>query len=109
MDIPSLKEQWADYFDFGTAISVSEALSDSRMAFTARQFSIITPGNALKPDALLDIEASRRLAGSSGDETAVSISMEGAAPILDFAKENGLKVHGHVLVWHQQTPEAFFH
>ena len=33
---------------------------------------------------------------------------EQALQIMDFAQENGLRVYGHVLVWHSQTPDWFF-
>jgi len=72
------------------------------------QFSILTPENELKPNYVMDWEKSRKLAAESGDETAVAVQFEAAEPLLDFAKENGLKVHGHVLVWHNETDEAFF-
>ena len=31
-----------------------------------------------------------------------------AKPLLDFAQKNRLKVNGHVLFWHSQTPDYFF-
>ncbi len=105
--IPSLKETYAALFDFGTALTEKECLSDPRMAFCAGQFSIVTPGNELKPDYVLDLAQCRRLAAD--DDTAVAVNIDRARPMLDFAVKYGLKVHGHVLVWHQQTPEAFFH
>lgn len=106
MTLPSLKEAYADYFDLGCAITQSEALDATRMDFCARQFSIITPGNELKPDFVLDVSASRKLAKE--DETAVAMKFDAAKPMLDYCQANGIKVHGHVLVWHSQTPEAFF-
>lgn len=106
MTLPSLKEAYADYFDFGCAIGQSEALDETRMDFYASQFNIITPGNELKPDFVLDVSASRKLAKE--DETAVAVKFDSAKPMLDYCQANGIKVHGHVLVWHSQTPEAFF-
>lgn len=107
MTLPSLKERWGDLFDFGTAVTQGEALNTERMDFYASQFSIFTPGNELKPDSVLDVAASRSLAQE--DETAVAVHFDSARPMLDYCAAHGLKVHGHVLVWHQQTPEAFFH
>ena len=106
-EIPALKAIYADRFDFGTAVTGSEALNRERMAFYASQFNIMTPGNELKPDFVLDVNASRIVAAT--DETAAVVRLDAARPLLDFAKANGVKVHGHVLVWHSQTPEAFFH
>jgi len=104
--LPSLKELYAPYFDFGAAVTQSEALDTKRMDFYASQFCIITPGNELKPDFVLDMAGSRKLAQE--DETAVAVRFDAAKPMLDYCQANGIKVHGHVLVWHSQTPDAFF-
>ncbi len=106
-ELPSLKETYAGYFDFGTCVPGMQARNAKAMAFNLTQFSILTPENELKPDAVLDVAASKRL--SAQDETAVALRFDSARPLLDFAKKNHVKVHGHVLVWHSQTPEAFFH
>ncbi|MBR4331341.1 MAG: endo-1,4-beta-xylanase [Clostridia bacterium] len=105
--LPSLREIYAEKFDIGTAVPRMIAANKSRMDFCATQFVIFTPENELKPDAVLDVTASRALAQE--DDTAVAVRFDAAKPLLDYAKENGLKVHGHVLVWHSQTPDAFFH
>ena len=106
-DLPSLKQVYAGRFDFGSCVP-QQMLSDAdAMQFCLDQFSILTPENELKPDSVLDVSASKALAAD--DETAVAVHFDAAKPLLDFAKANGVKVHGHVLVWHSQTPEAFFH
>ena len=105
--LPSLKRVWGDAFDFGTAVTMMEAINTERMDFYASQFNIFTPGNELKPDSVLDVAACRRLAKE--DDTAVAVHFDSARPMLDYCAAHGLKVHGHVLVWHSQTPEAFFH
>ena len=106
-DLPSLKEAYASYFPFGTAVTYMEAINRTRMDFYASQFNIFTPGNELKPDSVLDVPACQKLAAE--DETAVAVHLFAAKPMLDYAREKGIPVHGHVLVWHNQTPEAFFH
>ena len=106
-DIPSLKDVYADFFDFGAAVTGSEVYSAERMAFYASQFSILTPGNEFKPDFVLDTAKSKEMA--KDEETAAAVRFDAVKPLLDFAKANGIKIHGHVLVWHSQTPEAFFH
>ena len=105
--LPSLKEIYADSFDFGACVNRMQATNAATMEFCLSQFSILTPENELKPDAVLDVAASRRLAAE--DETAVAVHFDAARPLLNFARDNGVKIHGHVLVWHGQTPEAFFH
>lgn len=105
--LPSLREAWAGTFDFGACVPYMQAVNAKAMQFNLSQFSILTHENELKPDSVLDVAQSRKLAAE--DETAVAVHFNNAKPLLDFAKENGLKIHGHVLVWHSQTPEAFFH
>ncbi len=106
-EIPSLKEVYRDAFDFGCAVTKSEADSEALMDFYASQFSLMTPGNEMKPESLLDHDACRRLAET--DDTAVALRFDLAAPLMNYAQAHGVKVHGHVLVWHSQTPEWFFH
>lgn len=107
MDIPALKDVYAEHFDFGCALGQGEARNRMRMEFYASQFNIMTHGNELKPDSVLDVATSRRLA-AAGDETAAAVHFGSAVPLLDYAKRNGIKIHGHVLLWHSQTPAAFF-
>lgn len=106
MDLSSLKELYAPYFVVGTAVTQSEALNKERMDFYASQFGIVTAGNELKPDFVFDVGASRRAAKT--DETAVVIKLDAAKPMLTYCYNHGIPVHGHTLLWHQQTPETFF-
>lgn len=106
-DLPALKELAAGLFDVGTCVSQADVNNNNRKRLVNNQYNIITPENELKPDAVLDLNASRRLAKE--DDTAVAVHFSAALPILNFARDNGLKLHGHVLVWHSQTPEEFFH
>ena len=107
--IPSLKEVYAEYFDFGTAVAGSEVLDADRMEFYKSQFNIFTPGNEMKPDALINIAACKSAVRKTGDETQVAVRFDSCKPLLDWAQENGVKIHGHTLVWHSQTPNQFFH
>ena len=104
--LPALKDLYRDYFDFGCAVTYREAVNTQLMDFYASQFSIMTHGNELKPDSVLDVPASALL--SREDPGAVAIRLDAARPLMDYAAKNGIKVHGHVLVWHSQTPDAFF-
>ena len=105
----SLKEIYLGKFDFGAA-APQRAFSDPRLlTLMKNQFCILTPENELKPNYVVDWEKSKKLTEETGDETAVAVHFTAAKPLLDFAKKNGVKVHGHVLVWHIETKEGFFH
>ncbi len=106
-DLPSLKEVYAPYFDVGTCVNGYQMRDKNQIDFFARQYNIFTHENELKPDSVLDVNASKKLAQE--DETQVAVRFTSAKPMLDYCQQNGIKVHGHVLVWHSQTPEAFFH
>ena len=107
--VPSLKEIYSDKFDFGSA-APQMVFSDPKWTkLMKEQFSILTPENEMKPDSVLDVNGSIKLLKETGDETAVAVRFTAAKSLLNFAKQNGIKVHGHVLIWHSQTPEAFFH
>ena len=106
-DLSSLAARYEGLFDFGAAIPGQAFYNKDLLQLVMRQFSILTPENELKPDSVLDVAASKRLARE--DETAVAVHFDAAKPLLNFAQKYNIKVHGHVLVWHSQTPAAFFH
>ena len=108
-NVPSLKEIYADKFDFGSAAPGQVFSNPKWMNLIKEQFNILTPENEMKPDSVLDVSASKKLLEETGDETSVAVHFNAAKALLNFAQKNGIKVHGHVLIWHSQTPEAFFH
>lgn len=107
--IPSLKEIYDGKFDFGSAAPQMVFRDPKWMNLMKEQFSILTPENEMKPDAVLDVNTSKALLKETGDETAVAVHFDAAKALLRFAQQTGIKVHGHVLIWHSQTPETFFH
>lgn len=108
-NVPSLKEIYTDKFDFGSAAPQMVFSIPNWINLIKEQFSILTPENEMKPDSVLDVNGSIKLLKETGDETAVAVHFNAAKALLNFAQKNGIKVHGHVLIWHSQTPEAFFH
>ena len=95
------------YFDFGSALSSTELRNaGNRLPLYSSQYSIITPENELKPENVLDLYNSAKV--SKDDQGSVALHFNSVKPLLEFAKANGLKVHGHVLFWHSQTPDEFF-
>lgn len=103
---PSLKEFYADYFDFGSSMSGNEARNAGHASLYVSQYAIITPENELKPASVIDEYASAK--ASQENQGSVAVHFNAANPILDFARTNGIKVNGHVLFWHNQTPDSFF-
>ncbi|WP_435736825.1 endo-1,4-beta-xylanase [Cellulosimicrobium sp. PMB13] len=60
-----------------------------------RHFDQITAENHMKPEAWYDAEGTFR-------------PHPEAVALMDFAADRDLRVYGHVLVWHSQTPAWFF-
>jgi endo-1,4-beta-xylanase len=106
-DLPSLKEIYKDDFLMGCAVSRPQLADSGRMDFLEAQFNSFTPENELKPENVFDAKISRELA-AAGDETHPAVKFDVAKPMLDYAMAHGIAVHGHVLVWHSQTPKSFF-
>ncbi len=103
-EIPALKEVYQDRFSMGVAVTVNE-ISELRKSLIKEQFNSITPGNELKPDFVLDRMTC--ISDPKYDDNP-AVKFDRAKPILDFAKENGIMLRGHTLVWHSQTPRWFF-
>jgi len=106
--LPSLKEIYSGKFDFGAAAPRTAFSTSAIKDLMKTQFSILTPENELKPNYVINWTESEKKVRETGDETAVVVHLDSAKPLLDFAMENGIKVHGHVLVWHIETKEEFF-
>ncbi len=80
-------------FPVGVAIDQRETIGSSA-ELTTRHFDQLTPENHMKPEAWYDGTTFR--------------THPEATAIMDFAQQEDLRVYGHVLVWHSQTPAWFF-
>lgn len=106
-DIAALKDVYSKYFKVGTACTTDEISSKTNQKLILKHFNSMTLGNELKPDAILDKDATIA-AMESGDENNPQVNLASARTTLNFCRDNNIPVRGHVLIWHQQTPDWFF-
>ena len=108
-DIESLCQVFEDDFRLGTAITPADLRLRDTVSLLEKHFSkSITVGNELKPDYVLDQEASAAYFKEKGDDVHPQVSFEAAKPVLDYARSKKIPVRVHTLVWHSQTPTWFF-
>ena len=93
-DIPSLKDVLADSFTIGAAVDVGEVTSARHSELTRKHYDTITPRFSWKFAPI-----------HPGENT---YNFGPADTIANFARQNGLKVRGHALVWHQDVPAWLF-
>ena len=102
----------------------SVGVNDSNlMKLIEKHFNAVTLENELKPDSMFGYNNDAPADGSIHEEELNGETIE--VPELDFSRAEAIldeivewnesnpdkliKVRGHVLVWHSQTPEWFFH
>lgn len=102
--LPNLSEVYKDLFSVGVAVARQDLRDEGKRKLILSQFNSLTCENEMKADSVLDRQATLL----SGDEGHAVINMFKADDILSFAQQNGLKMRGHTLVWHNQTPKWFF-
>lgn len=84
-DISSLKEVYKDYFKIGTAISTQD-ISEIDKAAIIKHFNSYTCGNEMKPDFLLDYDATvAYMNANKGDKIHPQISFKATDSALKFA------------------------
>src|SRR3982751_3201975 len=88
-----LKDYYKDYFPIGVAVS-PRVLKGEEANLIIREFNSITPENAMKMGPIHPEEN--------------RYNWRDADSIVAFAQRNGLRVRGHNLCWHNQTPAWFF-
>ncbi|HVQ95427.1 MAG TPA: endo-1,4-beta-xylanase [Mycobacteriales bacterium] len=92
-DLPSLKDVLAGDFPVGAAASPADTVGE-KAKLLAKHFDSITPGNAMKWDAT--------------EPTEGNFTFGDADTLAAFAAANNIKLRGHTLVWHSQTPAWVF-
>jgi endo-1,4-beta-xylanase len=141
--IASLKDTYQDVFGIvGVGAGLDSIIGNNGSEFISDQFNAYTPGNEMKPDAIigstpgkivspddemsdntdfLTIEDAKKAGYYIPDDYTSyednQYKNEYAVPRLNFTKvdaimkachDKGIKLRGHTLVWHQQTPVLFF-
>ena len=102
----NLKTAYKDHFKIGAAISKRDLHTPAYMKLLREQFSSFTCENEMKPMYFLDRDECK--SDPAKYNLSPALNFDTAKPFLDFAKENGIPMRGHTLVWHNQTPEWFF-
>ena len=92
LTLPSLKAAYKNYFPIGNIID-SIYIGEPYFSLLKHHYSVVTPGNNLKPSYL------------APDAKGGSYKWSEADLMVNKAIANGMNVFGHTLVWHRQTPE----
>lgn len=99
----ALKDAFQHDFTIGVAVNSGGINDKEEMEFISKNFNSITMENAMKPESLMD-----GMATENSEDGMPEIKTKELDRILSTAQEHGLKLRGHCLVWHNQTPEWFF-
>ena len=100
---PSLKEAYANRFPMGCAVYSYNLQNPEILSFIKHHYSTVTFADELKPENLLNEEATK----ASEDGMPV-INTDVIDKCLSLAQENDLSVRFHTLVWYSQTPDWYF-
>jgi len=86
----ALKDSYASFFPVGNVISPRD-MGTPRFDMLQKHFDILTAENAMKP---LYLQREKGV-----------FTFDAADALVSAVLEAGLKMHGHTLAWHQQSPE----
>lgn len=112
----------------GTAVMSNEITDDALMELVEKHFNAVTFGNELKPDAVFNYQLDNSVQTTTvkfkGEDLLVPVVNENGES-MDFSRADAMadkilewnaanpdkkiRIRGHVLVWHSQTQEWFFH
>lgn len=89
-----LKDYYKNYFPIGVAVSIHDISNPAEVKLLLQQFNSITPENDMKM-------------GPIHPEENV-YNWKSADSLVAFAQAHHLRVRGHNLCWHEQTPNWIF-
>lgn len=92
--LKGLKDYYKDYFPIGVAVSPGNLRNPGEQQLILEQFNSLTPENVMKMGLIHPQEN--------------SYYWKDADAIVDFAQAHHMRVRGHNLCWHMQTPDWLF-
>lgn len=90
-----LKDAYKDYFTIGVGVNMTNVTDSSQRTLIMKEFNSMTAENAMKPQPTEPSEG--------------EFNWEDADKIANFARESGIKIRGHCLVWHSQIGKWMFY
>lgn len=100
----TLKAAYQNLFPIGAAIAPEWAYRPEFDSLITREYSSLTAENIMKPMMILDHDATV----AAGDPVNTVQNFAETDKMLTWARERGIRMRYHVLVWHGQTPWWFF-
>jgi endo-1,4-beta-xylanase len=88
-----LKDAYKGKFMIGCAGDLPGRYTEAELANIKANYDIVTPENNMKPQGTQPSEG--------------NFSFQGPDALVQWCQQNGLKVWGHTLCWHSQTPGFF--
>jgi len=89
-----LKDAYKGKFLIGTAGDLPGGYNEAELANIKANYDIVTPENCMKPQPTQPSEG--------------NFSFDRPDALAAWCQQNGLKVWGHTLCWHSQSPQFFF-
>lgn len=93
--VKGLKDYYKNYFPIGVAVGPRNLTDSAQRQLILTQFNSLTPENAMKMKPIHPQEN--------------TYNWEDADAIVDFAQAHHMRVRGHNLCWHQETPDWIIH
>lgn len=106
-----LKDAYKDYFKIGVGLNGYNTETDTVNSKAMTEiikyhFNSVTYSNLMKPAYFLD--QARSITNLKAGNLEPAVRFDSAIKGLEFCKKNDIRMRGHVLVWHNQTPDWFF-
>lgn len=94
-NVRSLKEAYKDYFMIGVAVNQRNISDSLQSNLVKSEFSSMTAENDMKPASVHPKDG--------------VWTWEGADRVANFCRQNGIKLRGHTLMWHNQMCDWMFY